>query len=264
MAPLARACLADPDLDGAVVAIADSAGKPQEVATWTDLGDDLLSAIPRIERLVAAAQALVGKPIYHWHSKLSLKRPGSAGRWDWHQDFGYWYHDGCLAPDMITCMIAVDPASRANGCVQLVKGSHALGRMDHGRVGEASGIDPDRLRRVLEKFEIVHCEMAPGDGVFFHCNTLHASGPNDSAGPRTLLHCSYNAAENSPSDAGQDHHAYRPLAVLPDDAIAAGRYRSVITGQTFLAPRPGNAANAYGYTVLRHPRADRPAHIVGR
>ncbi|HEY2112612.1 MAG TPA: phytanoyl-CoA dioxygenase family protein, partial [Dongiaceae bacterium] len=80
---------------------------------------------------------MIGKPVYHWHSKLSMKKPASAGRWDWHQDYGYWYDEGCLAPDMTTCMIAVDRTDRANGCVELIRGSHLLGRIDHKAVGKA-------------------------------------------------------------------------------------------------------------------------------
>ncbi len=261
--PLRRACQSDPDIDGALIAVADSSGNPQEVVSWTEPSDDLLGVLPRIARIVDAARAAVGEPIYHWHSKLSMKRPRSAGRWDWHQDFGYWYHEGCLAPAMTTCMIAIDRADKRNGCVQLVKGSHLLGRLDHRPVGEASGVDPARLERILERMEVVDCAMAPGDAVLFHCNTLHASGPNRSDRPRTLLHCSYNAVANSPFMAGQDHHRYRPLAPLSDDAIKRGRYRSVIAGQSFNAPDPDAANNTYGYRVLRHPRRDRPAKRIG-
>ena len=194
--PLRRACLADPEIEGALWALADSQGNPQEVVTWTELGSDYLGVLPRLARMVEAAAEAIGKPVYHWHSKLSMKKPGSAGRWDWHQDYGYWYEEGCLAPDMTTCMIAVDPTDRENGCVELVRGSHLLGRIDHKRLGAASGVDPERLTHILGRHERVACEMAPGDAVFFHANTLHASGANRSDRPRTLLHCSYNAIAN--------------------------------------------------------------------
>ncbi|HEY2112613.1 MAG TPA: hypothetical protein VGH25_12890 [Dongiaceae bacterium] len=38
--PLASACLADPEIEGALWALADSQGNPQEVVTWTTLGGD--------------------------------------------------------------------------------------------------------------------------------------------------------------------------------------------------------------------------------
>ena len=141
LAPLAEACLGDPEIDGALVGIADSQGNMQEVVTWTDLTQpDMLTVIPRMARFVDASEDLLGRPVYHWHSKLSMKRPGSAGRWDWHQDYAYWYFEGCLYPDMLTATIAVDHTDEANGCLKLVAGSHKLGRIEHNKIGMASGV----------------------------------------------------------------------------------------------------------------------------
>jgi len=258
--PLARACRVDPELEGALLAVADSAGNPQEVVSWTELSEDLVGVMPRLARLVEAAEDLIGGPAYHWHSKLSMKKPGSAGRWDWHQDYGYWYDEGCLRPDMTTCMIAIDAAFRENGCLQLVRGSHRLGRIDHMRLGEASGVDPERLGLILARFETVECVMEPGDALFFHANTLHASGPNLSASPRTLLHCSYNAVDNAPFvKEGQEHHRFRPLKKLPDSAILDGAYRSIFSNQVFRQPDPDNGINNYGYKMLKYSRRPRTA-----
>jgi ectoine hydroxylase len=258
--PLSRACRADPELEGALLAVADSAGNPQEVVSWTALSDDLVGVMPRVARLVEASEDLVGGAVYHWHSKLSMKKPGSAGRWDWHQDYGYWYDEGCLRPDMITCTIAIDAAFKENGCLQLVRGSHRLGRIDHKPIGQASGVDPERLALIQKNYETVECIMEPGDAIFFHCNTLHASGPNLSAAPRTLLHCSYNAADNEPYlSEGQEHHKYRPLDKLPDSAIREGRYVSIFSHQAFRQPDPEIGANNYGYKMLKLSRRPRIA-----
>jgi ectoine hydroxylase len=258
LAPLAEACLGDPEIDGALVGIADSQGNMQEVVTWTDLTQpDMLTVYPRVARFVDAAEDLLGRPVYHWHSKLSMKRPGSAGRWDWHQDYAYWYHEGCLYPDMLTVTIAVDRTDEANGCLKLIAGSHKLGRIEHNRIGMASGVDPERLALIEQRHRVVACDMEAGDTVFFHANTLHASGPNLSDRPRTLLHMSYNAIDNSPFvAAGQDHHKYKPLAKMPDDALIRRDWKTVLTGQPFWS-RSGEAngsRSAYGYTLLRPAR----------
>jgi len=258
LAPLAEACLGDPEIDGALVGIADSQGNMQEVVTWTDLTQpDLLSVMPRLARFVDAAEELLEHPVYHWHSKLSMKRPGSAGRWDWHQDYAYWYFEGCLYPDMLTATVALDRCDEANGCLKLVAGSHKLGRIEHNRIGMASGVDPERLALIEQRHRVVSCVMAPGDAVFFHANTLHASGPNVSDRPRTLLHMSYNAVDNSPFVAeGQDHHKYKPLAKLDDGALLRREWQSILTGQPFWS-RTGEAkgsSSAYGYTLLRPAR----------
>src|SRR5688572_5928381 len=45
-----------------------------------------------------------------------------GGAWEWHQDYGYWYGNGCLWPNMLSVIIAIDPNTRENGCFQLLKG----------------------------------------------------------------------------------------------------------------------------------------------
>jgi len=252
IAPLQQACAADPEIGGALQAVADSSGKAQEVVSWSRLSDDLVGVFPRVARLVDATEDLIGKSVYHWHSKFSMKKPGSEGRWDWHQDYGYWYYEGCLAPDMLTCMIAVDPSYKENGCVQLVRASHRLGRIDHTRVGEASGVDPQRLAEIMKTHEVIDTVLQPGDAVFFHCNMLHASGPNKTDQPRTLLHCSYNAIANSPFVDGQEHHAYKPLEKLPDSAIRDGQFASIFDRQEFFATSRQPTVNRYGYKMLKY------------
>lgn len=250
MEPLRQACLADPKLGGNLRAVLDSTGNAQRVSGWTEMSDDLVGIFPRIARIVDGAEALLGREVYHWHSKLSMKPPHTAGRWDWHQDYPYWYKEGCLYPEMLTCMIAVDPVTIANGCVQLVRGSNQMGRVDHVDIGEANGVDPERLEQILKRHETVPVELAPGDACFFDGNTLHASGPNTSDGPRTILHCSYNTVRNDPYiREGQEHHAYKKLHKLPDSVILDGGYAGVFEHHQFNRARD-NGKNSYGYRTV--------------
>ena len=62
-----------------------------------------------------------------------------GNHWVWHQDYGYWYNNRAVAPNMGSCMVALDPATRHNGCLQVLKGSHRLGRLDHGPVVDPFG-----------------------------------------------------------------------------------------------------------------------------
>jgi len=41
--------------------------------------------------------------------------------------------------------------------------------------------------------------LAPGDAVFFHCNTLHAAGKNSSDAVKFSLVFTYHAADNAPT-----------------------------------------------------------------
>ncbi len=62
---------------------------------------------------------------------------------------------------MASCLIAIDRATRENGCLQVIKGSHHMGRIDHGKVGEQTGADRERVQEALKALELVQCEMEP-------------------------------------------------------------------------------------------------------
>ncbi len=141
-----------------------------------------------------------------------------GGAWAWHQDYGYWYHNGCLYPLMASVSIAVDPATRENGCMQILKSSHHMGRVDHQLVGGQTGADLEVVNAACERLELVYCELEPGDALFFHCNVLHRSDQNRSADPRWSLICCYNAARNDPFK-DSHHPRYSPLAKVADSAI---------------------------------------------
>ena len=216
----AQVIAADPAIHGNRLKIADTEGGSTELALWNHPGDDVFGMIARSERIAGGAERLLGGEVYHYHSKLTMKRPGGGGRWEWHQDYGYWYQNGCLFPDMLSVAIALEPATRENGCMQVLKGSHLMGRIEHGRAAGQTGADPERVEQAMKSMEVVHCEMAPGDTLFFHSNTLHCSAANLSAKSRNLLICCYNKASNNPYKP-HHHPFYTRLERVPDEAVLA-------------------------------------------
>ena len=49
---------------------------------------------------------------------------------------------------------------------------------------------------LLDHLEVAYCEMAPGTVLFFDCNLLHRSDPNESDESRWALICCYNSVTN--------------------------------------------------------------------
>lgn len=196
----------------------DGEGGKAQLVLWNKAGEDLWGAIARSERIVDAMEALLGDEVYHYHSKMSIKRARTGGAWSWHQDYGYWYQNGCLFPDMASAFIAIDPNTKANGCLQVLRGSHKMGRIEHGRFGDQTGADPDRVDAAKKNMEIIYVEIEPGDTLFFHSNTLHRSDQNTSEHPRWSLLCCYNTKHNNPYK--ESHHPfYEPIEKMPNNAI---------------------------------------------
>lgn len=217
---------ADRALAGKSFSRADGEGGAVRLSIENELSPaTIYSAIVQSESLVRAMERLLDDEVYHYHHKMILKEARIGGAWAWHQDYGYWYGNGCLFPDLASCMIAVDRATRANGCLQVLRGSHRMGRVDHGKVGDQTGADPERVQVALDRLELVYVELAPGDAVLFHANLLHRSDQNTSEDPRWAFICCYNARRNDPYKESR-HPRYVPLERRPDAEIRAVGMRS--------------------------------------
>jgi ectoine hydroxylase len=196
----------------------DATGQITKLTLWNHAGEDLYSMFSRSERIVDRMEQLLGGEVYHYHTKMMLKEPHVGGAWEWHQDYGYWYHNGCLYPLLASCLIAVDRATRENGCLQVLKGSHHMGRVEHGKSGDQTGADMEVVSAALERLELEYIEAEPGDALFFHCNLLHRSDQNTSPHSRWSLICCYNAARNNPYKESR-HPRYSPLSKVGASAI---------------------------------------------
>lgn len=215
---LKRTAVEDRELDKHSFGRADGEGGTVRLSLWNHPGDNIYGMFARSNRIVDNAEKLLNGEVYHYHSKMILKDPKIGGAWAWHQDYGYWYQNGVLFPDLVSVFIAVDRATKENGCLQVIKGSHLMGRVDHVLTGDQAGADKERIDEALKRMELIYCEMEPGDTIFFHSNLLHRSDQNKSPNPRWSLICCYNAARNDPYK--ESHHPrYTKLEKVDDSKI---------------------------------------------
>ena len=100
---------ADAAIKGHAYLVDDGKGAATKLVLWNKAGKDIYGAVARGHRIVDSMEELLGDEVYHYHSKMSIKAPFTGGAWNWHQDYGYWYMNGCLFPDMASAFIAVAP-----------------------------------------------------------------------------------------------------------------------------------------------------------
>jgi len=199
----------------------DQSGRKTKLSLWFTPGNDVFGYLTRSEKMIQSVQQLLGyqSEICHFHSKLMQKEPKVGGAWEWHQDYGYWYKNQFMFPDqLISVMIALTPANKANGCLQVIPGSHKMGRVNHGFTGEQVGADMQMVNNALKTMDIIYAELEPGDALFFHSNILHRSEANLSSHPRWSIISCYslqsNLAYNETSTSWKT-----PVHVVPDEAI---------------------------------------------
>lgn len=218
---LYKVALEDEAMSKNAMDLNDQSGMKTKLSLWFKPGNDVFGYLTRSEKMVnAVGQLLDGEaPVCHFHSKLMQKEPKVGGAWEWHQDYGYWYKNQFMFPDqLISVMVALTEANKQNGCLQVIKGSHKLGRVNHGFAGEQVGADMVMVENALKTMELVYCEIEPGDALFFHSNLLHRSAANLSDKPRWSIISCFNSQSNI---------AYRETSTawkealdpIPDEAI---------------------------------------------
>lgn len=216
---LAETARNDHAMDKASSSMDDGEGNDVRLSLWNHPGNGIYGMIARCERIVNRVEQLLDDEVYHYHSKMILKDAKVGGAWAWHQDYGYWYQNGLLFPNLCSVMIAVDKATEENGCLQVLKGSHKMGRINHILSGDQAGADLEYVEEAKKQLETIQCEMNPGDALFFHPNTLHCSASNLSDKARWALICCYNAKSNNPFK--ESHHpSYTKLDKVSDDQVA--------------------------------------------
>lgn len=150
--------------------------------------DDAFMRAARNPAMLAAVSDLIGPNLRLQHAKLNWKPPTmGAGEVGWHQDFPFFPHSNY---DLLACMFLLDDARVENGCMRVIPGSHKRGPVDHydangkftGRCTNPADYEPDERNG-----NVVDFVVPAGSMTVHHCNTLHASYPNQSVNPRRGL-----------------------------------------------------------------------------
>jgi hypothetical protein len=159
-----------------------------------------LDRLIRASALARWVAALLGGPVVLFKEKINFKLPGGAG-FKAHQDQQAGWSR--YAPLFVTALVTVDPASLANGCLELAAGRHREGLL---------GAEWEPLDAAV--LDLRPVPTSPGDVIFFDSFVPHASGPNQTALPRRLLYLTYNLAAHG--DQRARYHADKHAAFPPD------------------------------------------------
>lgn len=214
----------------------DQAGKKTKLTLWYTPGNDAYGLLTKSERMVTSANSLMegDSAVCHFHSKLMQKEPRVGGAWEWHQDYGYWYKNEFLLPNqMISIMVAITDANIQNGCLQVIKGSHKMGRIEHGFAGEQVGASQHYVDLALKTMPLVYVEIDAGDALIFHSNLLHRSESNTSDKARWSLIAVYNRSGNIPYNEPSQSSTV-PLNAVPDEALMDWKTEGISEAANFL------------------------------
>ena len=159
------------DID-AVLGTAGYSGVP---TAHRHLDNALVHQLCAHREIVDRVASILGPDLLLWHSRF-FDKPAGSEPIHWHQDAPFWP----ITPKLcVSAWIAIDRADEANGCVEVIPGSHRkqfphVASEPTGRFGLRA--DPASV----DESEKVKIELGPGQFMIFDRWLLHGSPPNHS------------------------------------------------------------------------------------
>lgn len=166
---------------------ADRAEVIRKFGDFTDTSPALLRAAMSA-RLHGVLDMLMGQGRVLLQEMALVKPPKVSGDKPWHQDAAYFR--GSDPNLMFGVWIALDPATRDNGCMEVIPGSHLLGPAPHVPHPDINlcTIRPD----LVQLGKRVALPMEPGDVLVFHSLIHHYTAANRSNQRRRALQFHYH------------------------------------------------------------------------
>ena len=143
--------------------------------------DPVFLAYMQDETFRGITREWIGESVSIYRAMFMNKPPNKGTVLPYHQDGGDgWRLTSAEERDFLTIWTAVDEASVANGCVEVVPGSHKLGLLSK----RGHTISKEHEAEHAESAESTFLELAQGEVVVLHNFLLHRSGVNETDRPR--------------------------------------------------------------------------------
>lgn len=126
--------------------------------------------------ILDVVEDLLGPDILCWSSRWFIKDKNDGGFVSWHQDVPYWGLD--VGENILTAWVAISPATRANGCMKVIPGSH------RSLVEHKEGVSNNLLLRgqevavKVDEAQAVYMELGAGQMSLHHGLMFHGSEEN--------------------------------------------------------------------------------------
>lgn len=180
-------------------------------------------------RLIEPVMQILGGEVYMHQYKVNAKAAFDGEVWQWHQDYGTWKRDDDM-PEPLAMNIAVfvDEVSSVNGPLMLIPRSHRRGVLQAGHDLATTSyplwtLNRETVKQLADENGIVAPTGKPGCVLMFHGTLVHASPPNISPWPRTIVYLSlcqvHNHIRRFKRPEWVAHRDFTPIQPLSDDCL---------------------------------------------
>lgn len=180
-------------------------------------------------RLIRPIEQILGGDIYMHQYKINAKAAFDGDVWQWHQDFGVWHRDdGMPEPKAMNIAVFLDDVSGANGPLIFLPKSHKHGVIEAGHDLETTSyplwtLDRELVTKLSDSGGCVAPIGPAGSVILFSSLLVHASPPNISPLPRTIVYLSLCRTDNHITRYKREewiaHRDFEPIQPLHDDCL---------------------------------------------
>ena len=212
---------------------------------------DQLMRHPAILDLV---RSLLGNDLMVWTTHIYPKEPGDGRFISWHQDSAHW---GLDSNQVLSVWVALTDATRENGCMRMLPGSHHNGQVKHQDTRDPNNIltRGQTISNGIEEDRSVWIELKAGEVSVHHVDMFHASTPNQSNQRRVGIAIRYitPSARQTRIDedyatlvSGEDRFGHfkeeiAPITTMSAEATAFHEHVADLQGQIYLSNTDRNS-----------------------
>ena len=212
---------------------------------------DQLMRHPAILNMV---RSLLGNDLMVWTTHIYPKEPGDGRFISWHQDSAHW---GLDSNQVLSVWVALTDATRENGCMRMLPGSHHNGQVEHQDTRDPNNIltRGQTIFNGIEEDRSVWIELKAGEVSVHHVDMFHASTPNQSNQRRVGIAIRYitPSARQTRIDedyatlvSGEDRFGHfkeeiAPITTMSAEATAFHEHVADLQGQIYLSNTDRNS-----------------------
>lgn len=143
--------------------------------------DSRLLDIVLSDEVIDLVEPVVGPDIGLWSTHFIAKQPKVGKATPWHEDSSYWNGRVSTMAGIVTIWLALDRATKDNGCMAVIPGTHDNGFSNYAPVDEGQNIfNSEIVADEIDEAKAVYLELEPNHCSLHEGRIIHGAKANTS------------------------------------------------------------------------------------
>lgn len=153
----------------------------EEELNMIHMRDERLLEFLLSDEVLDLIEPVIGPNIGLWASHFISKEPRTGKATPWHEDSSYWDGRTSTMQGICTVWLALDEATRENGCMAVIPGSQKNGFSEYEAVDTAGNIFPTQIKAdQVDESQAVYFELKPNQCSLHEARIIHGAQANTS------------------------------------------------------------------------------------